>query len=98
KTYPVVDGERLVGWVALKSVKALDREDWSRTSVGALAEPVTPDNTIGPEDDAMTAMGRMSRQGLSRLMVVEEGRLVGMIALKDLLRFLAMKVELDPQT
>ena len=28
-------------------------------------------------------------------MVVEDGRLVGLIALKDLLRFLALKVELE---
>jgi CBS domain-containing protein len=37
----------------------------------------------------------MSRSGTSRLMVVENERLVGIITLKDLLRFLALKVELE---
>jgi CBS domain-containing protein len=37
----------------------------------------------------------MSRTGRSRLMVVEGGRLVGIVALKDLLRFLSVKIELD---
>lgn len=37
----------------------------------------------------------MKRAGASRLMVVERGRLVGIIALKDMLEFLSLKVELD---
>jgi hypothetical protein len=37
----------------------------------------------------------MNQTGASRLMVVDYGRLVGIIALKDLLQFLALKVELE---
>ena len=37
----------------------------------------------------------MNQNGLSRLMVVDEGRLVGIIALKDMLKFLSLKVELE---
>jgi hypothetical protein len=37
----------------------------------------------------------MSRTRNSRLMVVDESRLVGMIALKDLLSFLSLKIELE---
>jgi hypothetical protein len=37
----------------------------------------------------------MNQAGLSRLMVSENGRLMGSITLKDLLQFLALKVELE---
>ena len=37
----------------------------------------------------------MSRNENSRLMVVDAGRLVGIISLKDLLKFLALKFELE---
>jgi CBS domain-containing protein len=37
----------------------------------------------------------MKQTGASRLMVVEGGRLVGIIALKDLLELLSLKVELE---
>jgi hypothetical protein len=37
----------------------------------------------------------MSRTGQARLLVVEDGRLVGTLALQSLLGFLAMKVELE---
>lgn len=37
----------------------------------------------------------MNQTGSSRLMVIEEGRLSGIIALKDMLKFLSLKVELE---
>jgi CBS domain-containing protein len=37
----------------------------------------------------------MRRNNASRLMVVEKDRLIGIIALKDMLEFLSLKVELD---
>ena len=38
---------------------------------------------------------KMNREGLSRLMVVKGKQLVGIITLKDLLGFLAAKIELE---
>jgi Zn-dependent protease len=95
KFFPVVDGERLSGCVTTRRVKELPREEWSRQTVGSIVEPCTSDNTVGPDSDAMEALAKMSRSGASRLMVVEDGRLLGIIALKDLLRFLALKIELE---
>jgi len=37
----------------------------------------------------------MRRTGSSRLLVVDHGQLVGMVSLKDLLRFLSLKIELE---
>ena len=95
KLFPVVDDGRLLGCVHTRAVKELPREEWSRQSVSAIMERCSPDNTIGPDTDAVQALSRMSATGQSRLMVVEEGRLLGIIALKDLLKFLALKVELE---
>jgi CBS domain-containing protein len=38
----------------------------------------------------------MSRTGASSLMVVDSQRLVGMVSLRDLLRFLSVKLDLEP--
>jgi signal-transduction protein with cAMP-binding, CBS, and nucleotidyltransferase domain len=43
----------------------------------------------------MDALSRMSRTKASRLMVVREGRLEGILSLKDLLNFISLKVELE---
>ncbi|HEX9733406.1 MAG TPA: site-2 protease family protein [Thermoanaerobaculia bacterium] len=95
KMFPVVDGERLLGCVTTRRIKELPREEWESQSVGAIAEPCRDENTVGPGDDALAALAKMSGRQLSRLMVVEGERLVGVLALKDMLQFLSLKVELE---
>jgi len=96
KMFPVVeDHDRLLGCVTTKQIKEIPREEWSRRTVGDVASQCTPENTIGPHADAMKAVAIMKQTGNSRLMVVEGGRLVGIIALKDVLELLSLKVELE---
>ena len=96
KMFPVVEnGGRLMGCVTTKDVKRVPREEWDRRNVGEIAKRCTPENTIQPEKDATEALSVMNRNRASRLMVVEGERLVGVIALKDMLDFLSLKVELD---
>jgi Zn-dependent protease len=95
KLFPVVDEGTLTGCVTTKEVKEVPREAWAEKKVGEISSACSEENTIAPEQDAVQAFTRMSRNGTSRLMVVDEGRLVGIISLKDLLRFLAMKLDLE---
>lgn len=97
KMYPVLDGDRLVGCVTSREVKSLEPEQWPNMRVAEIAQPCSNENTIQANTDAMEAMSRMSRNESSRLMVVDGDRLVGIIALKDLLRFLSLKVELNDE-
>lgn len=95
KMYPVVDGQRLAGCVTTRRVKDLAREQWSQRRVGDLVEGCSEGNTIGPDADVIKALQTMNRTGNSRLMVVDEGRLVGIIALKDILNFLNVRMDLE---
>jgi Zn-dependent protease len=96
KMYPVLDGDRLVGCVTTRHVKECPREEWATRTVGEVAEPCGPENVVGPDADAMKALALMSQGPRSRLIVAEDGRLVGVISLKDLLQFLNLKMELEP--
>jgi CBS-domain-containing membrane protein len=96
KMFPVVDDSgRLLGCVTSRRVRELPRDEWDRQTVGALAERCTPENTVRADTDAMEALSRMSRTGASRLMVVDEDRLLGILSLKDLLHFFSLKMELE---
>jgi Zn-dependent protease len=96
KMFPVVeDTDRLLGCVTTKQVKEIPREEWGQKTVGEIAAQCSPENTIEPQADAMKALSLMNRTGNSRLMVVENKRLVGIITLKDLLELLSLKVELE---
>jgi Zn-dependent protease/CBS domain-containing protein len=95
KMFPVSDGDRLVGCITAGQVKDVPRQQWSEQTVGELAQPCSPENTVRPEMDAMRALSVMNRTGNSRLMVVDGDRLVGIVTLKDMLKFLDLKIDLE---
>ena len=95
KMFPVVDDGTLVGCVSTKEVKDIRREQWGQKMIGELAADCSIDNTVAPDTDAVKALALMNRTGVSRLMVTEGDRLVGVITLKDLLKFLSLRMELE---
>jgi len=95
KFYPVVDGEQLAGCVTTKAIKDLPSQEWERYTVGELAHGCSSENTVSPGTDVMDALSLMRRTGNSRLMVVEDSRLLGVVSLKDLLEFLNLKLDLE---
>jgi len=95
KMYPIVEDGRLTGYVTLRQLKEIPHDQWDRITVREVAQPCSPAMTIPPDTDALQALSIMNRTGSSRLMVVEDDRLVGIIALKDLLQFLSLKLALE---
>lgn len=94
RMYPVMEGEKLLGCVTTRQVRQVPREAWDQHTVREVLLPISPDNSIPPEMDAIQALARMNQSGFSRLLVVADGRLQGLLTLKDLLNFFALKVEL----
>lgn len=95
KMFPVTADEKLIGCVSTREVSRLPREEWERQTVGAIAVRCTPENSVSADTDAVDALARMNKTRASRLLITEGERLVGILTLKDLLRFLALKVELE---
>ena len=95
KMYPIVEDGRLTGCVTLRQLKEVPHDQWNRVTVREVARPCSPAMNIPPDTDALQALSIMNRTGSSRLMVVEGDRLVGIIALKDLLQFLSLKLSLE---
>lgn len=95
KVYPVVHGSQLVSCVSTREVQDVPRDQWERRRVRDVANSCSPDNTIRADDDAMKALSKMNRTGNSRLLVTDNGHLVGILALKDMLDFLSLKIDLE---
>jgi Zn-dependent protease len=95
KMYPVVDSGKLIGCVELKQVKDVPREERSEKTVDDIMKSCSPDNTVRPDEDAVKALSIMKQKNRSRLMVVDDHKLIGVVALKDMLEFLNIKVDLD---
>jgi len=95
KMFPVVEDGRLLGCITTRHVKNVPRDMWAQRQVGEVVSPCSDENTIAPNEDAMKVLSRMHETRSGRLMVVEDDKLVGILALKDLLKFLALKLELE---
>jgi Zn-dependent protease len=95
KTFPVVRDGRLVGDVSTAQLGTIDRAQWDQLTVADVMERCSADNMVSPDTDALEAMSKMQRAGRSRLLVVRDGHLVGILSLRDLLDFLALKLELE---
>ncbi|MDI6451715.1 site-2 protease family protein [Anaerobaca lacustris] len=95
KMFPVTEDGMLKGCVTTKQIKELSKEQWATTKVSDIAQPCSEGNAISPKADAVNSLSLMNRTGNSRLMVVEGNRLLGVISLKDMLRFMALKLDLE---
>ncbi len=91
KMYPVVEQNRLKGVVTIDQIKQVAPEEWSTHTAGELAEQCSAENTIAQETEASKALEQMNRTSASRLLVTDDGKLVGILTLKDMLTFLSLR-------
>ncbi|MBE0596354.1 MAG: site-2 protease family protein [Desulfuromonadales bacterium] len=94
KMFPVAEGERLYGCITTREVKEIDRHLWPRKTVGEVVRSCSPERVVTPETEVRQAFLTMRRNGTSRLMVLDGDRLVGVITLRDILRYLSRRTDL----
>lgn len=96
KMYPVLDESRLLGCITVDSLQGIRREDWPSTRVADVMEARSETNTVDASTDTMALLTNILQpDGRSRFMVVEGDRLVGIIALKDLLELISLKLQIE---
>lgn len=96
--YPVVDEDgRLLGVISARAPREVDSDQWGETDIEQLMQELDEGMTLRPETDAVDALGHLRDREQSRAVVVEDGRPVGILSLRDLLQFLALKIDLEPR-
>jgi Zn-dependent protease len=96
--YPVVHDGCLLGYVTLKEIKRLPHPEWPERLVGEIMESRLETLAVSPDLDALEVLGRMQRTGQTRLLVIDRGKLAGIVTLKDLLAFLSLKLDLEGES
>ncbi len=84
---PVCDNGRLCGVITARDI-AVGIVAIARDPVGVHAKSIMTNHfpTISPDDEILDAAKRMVDRGAQMLMVVENGKVVGLLTLKDLAR------------
>lgn len=93
--YPVVDeeGGGVMGLVTLEQVKGVDRNEWGQTRVQDVMTPLQ-EVEVAPEDPMTDVLDRM-REGRSRVLVVRDGELLGVISAGDVTRWVQLEQDLE---
>lgn len=95
KFFPVVEDGRPIGCVRLRNVSSVPREDWAHTPVTKIMDKLGPENTVTPQTGVFDALRQMTRSGNSRVIVAENGKLLGVLTQRDIMNFMAIMMELE---
>ncbi|MBD3346671.1 MAG: CBS domain-containing protein [Chitinivibrionales bacterium] len=96
KMFPVTQSDESLKCITTRDVKNVERDQWGSHTVGEIAHPCTTENTLTSNTDAVEALARMHKSGVSRMIITDEnGHLQGIITLKDLIAFLSAKLDLE---
>lgn len=90
-TFPVLEGERLVGLISVDDVKKVNRDEWDRVIVKDIMTPAEELETVSPREDAKDALDKLTRKDVKQLPVVNAGELVGFLLQKDIMRWLQLQ-------
>ena len=93
--YPVVKDAEVVGFLTVPKIRDIPRDEWPRRTVGELAGSCEETVVVHPDAEALGVLDLMNRTGASRLMVVENGHLAGIVTLKDLMAVLGLRMEME---
>jgi CBS domain-containing protein len=77
--FPVVQERRLLGLVTVADVQAVPISRWPSSRVEDIMRTVDEQSTVGPDMSIMQAVDRMIQQEVERLIVVENGLVVGLL-------------------
>lgn len=94
-SFPVVMGDKLMGIVSLHDIKDVKKEEWSYKSVQDIMDMDLADFTISPVRGAIEALEKMVESQRGRLVVTEDGKVVGIISQRNIMQMLKLKSDLS---
>ena len=83
--YPVKENDRITGILSRADIASVPKEQWYLTHVSEAMTPWEKMVVALPTESARVAFGRMLHTGVGRMIVVDNGRMVGIITRTDLM-------------
>src|SRR4030067_1901034 len=93
-SFPVVSEGAIAGIISVHDIQVVEKEKWPYTIVQDIMHKEITAFTISPESGALEALDKMIDTHSGRLVVIENGRIAGMISQRDIMQMLKIKADL----
>jgi Zn-dependent protease len=90
-TYPVVENGHPIGLLPFRRVAESPRAGWDTTTVRDCMIPIEQIPLLHVEEDASLALARLQETGAGRALVVDDGRLIGILSTSDVVEALEVR-------
>ena len=89
-TYPVVDNGRAVGLLPFRCVAEIPRDEWDARTVQDCMLRLDQVPLLAPGDQLVDALDQLGDSDIQRALVLDDGRLVGLLSVTDIARALQL--------
>ena len=93
-SFPVISNDNLVGIISIHDIKGIEKERWPFMTVRDVMHRNISEFTISPDGGALEALDRIIEGKRGRLVVVEYGKVMGIISQRDIMQMLKLKTDL----
>lgn len=91
RVFPVLENNRFIGMIDVRSLKGIPTEDWPTTKVGGyLCDPAAY-RVLNPDTDATDALRILLSEECTKAPVVRNGVLLGLLTRDDLFKLVSLK-------
>lgn len=94
-SFPVIEEDTILGLVTLHDVKEVAKDKWEETSAKDIMIPLNKELIIKETAEAMDALAKLARNGIGRLLVIEDSKLIGILSQRDIMRLFEFKNEIE---
>jgi len=93
--FPVMENQAPVGLVTLHQLREVPRDSWGYVPVREVMLPIEPGLVVAPDDVVTTVIDRLQSSPARRVLVMQDGRLVGIISARDITHWLERARQLE---
>jgi CBS domain-containing protein len=94
KAYPVVRDSEFLGILTLRALQEVPQDQWDVLRAGEVVARSRPLPVVQPEEPVLQALRKLAESGHSRLAVVENGVLVGLLCGRDVMNLMEIRAGL----
>jgi CBS domain-containing protein len=95
---PVMDGDKVVGVFSERDVIHAINAHGAAALARTIGEVMTaPAITVGPDEPAIGALSLMTRRRVRHLPVIENGVVIGVVSIGDLVKYRIDRIEADAE-